>query len=72
MSPSSQQIQLAALTIIIALMTVVSFAYIFWKQPQSLHVSRDGIPFFTPAVIHPDTGETISVDELVEHFKKGG
>jgi hypothetical protein len=72
MSPSSQQKQLAALTIIIALMTVVSFAYIFWKQPKSLHVSRGGIPFFTPAVIHPDTGETISVDELVEHFKKGG
>ncbi len=72
MTRISSNTQLAALTIIISIMTVVSFAYIFWKQPQSLRVSRDGIPFFTPDVIHPDTGKPISVDELVDHFKSGG
>jgi len=52
-------------------MTVLSFAYIFWKQPESLRVSREGVPFFTPQVIHPDTGKPVSVDDLVHHFKTG-
>ena len=68
----SNNTQLAALTVVVSIMTVLSFAYIFWKQPESLHVSRDGIPFFTPDVIHPDTGKSISVDDLVDHFKTGG
>ncbi len=67
----SNNAQLAVLTTICSIMTVASFAYILWKQPESLHVSRDGIPFFTPDVIHPYTGKPISVDELVDHFKAG-
>jgi hypothetical protein len=72
MTVSAQQLQLAALALIVSLITVGSFTYILWKQPESLRLSRDGVPFFTPQVIHPDTGEIISVDELVEHFKKEG
>ena len=72
MARLSSNTQLAVLTIIVSIMTVVSFAYIFWKQPESLRVSRDGVPFFTPAVVNPDTGKPISVNELVDHFKSGG
>jgi hypothetical protein len=72
MTINVQQLQLAALALIVSLITVGSFTYILWKQPASLRQSRDGVPFFTPQVIHPDTGEAISVEELVEHFKKGG
>ena len=72
MARLSSNTQLAALTIIVSIMTVVSIAYIFWKQPESLRVSRDGVPFFTPDVINPDTGKPISVNELVDHFKSGG
>lgn len=68
----SSNTQLAALTIIVSIMTVASFAYIFWEQPESLRVSRDGIPFFTPDVIHPDSGKPISIEDLVDHFKTGG
>jgi len=67
----SSNTQLAILTAIISIMTVLSFAYIFWKQPESLRVSREGVPFFTPQVIHPDTGKPVSVDDLVHHFKTG-
>lgn len=72
MTDRSQQLQLAVLTVIVSVITVASFTYILWKQPASLRLSRDGVPFFTPQVIHPDTGEAISVDVLVEHFKKQG
>lgn len=68
----SNNTQLAALTVVISVMTVLSFAYIFIKQPESLRVSRDGIPFFTPDVIHPDTGKPIPVKDLIEHFKSSG
>jgi len=72
MTDRFQQIQLTALAVIVGLITVGSFVYISWKQPASLQRSRDGVPFFTPAVINPDTGNAISVDELVKHYKKGG
>ena len=65
------QTQLAILALIALLLTLGSFAYIAIKQPDSLRVSRDGVPFFIPPVIHPDTGEPISVEQLVEHFKSG-
>lgn len=71
MARISNNTQLAALTVIVSIMTVVTIAYIFLKQPESLRVSRDGVPFFTPDVINPDTGKPISVNELVDHFKSG-
>ena len=69
MSESAQHIQLNVIAVLATLITIGSFVYILWKQPESLRVSRDGVPFFTPAVIHPDTGQPISIDELVNHFK---
>jgi len=72
MSFSKADIQLTILATIAALMTVFSFTYIFWKQPEALRVTRDGVPFFTPDVINPDDGTAISVDELIQHFKKDG
>jgi len=72
MRDNLQQLQLTVLALIVSLITVGSFTYILWKQPESLRLSREGVPFFTPAVINPDTGEAISVEALVEHFKKGG
>lgn len=69
MKQISNNTQLAALTVVVSIMTVASFAYIFWKQPDSLRMSRAGVPFFTPDVIHPDTGKAIPVDDLVNHFK---
>lgn len=69
MSLKESNTQLKLLSIFCALLTVVCFAYIFWAQPESLRVSRDGVPFFTPKVINPDDGKSISVDELIQHFK---
>ena len=51
--------------------TVVSLTYIVVAQPESLRESRAGVPFFTPQVMDPDTGEGVSVDRLVQHFKSG-
>lgn len=68
MSEKLLHIQLGVLAVVATLVTVGSFAYVLWSEPASLHVSRNGVPFFTPPVEHPDTGEPVSVDELVRHL----
>jgi len=69
MFENSQSIQLAVLSILITCMTIACFAYIILQQPESLRMTRDGVPFFTPDVVHPDTGKPIPVNDLVDHFK---
>ena len=63
-------IQIKILAVFCTLLSVFSFAYIIWTQPESLRVSRDGVPFFTPQVINPDDGKPISLDELIQHYKR--
>ena len=50
-------------------MTVVTFFYMFTKTPESLKTSKNGVPFFTPDAIHPESGEILSIETLVKHFK---
>ena len=37
--------------------------------PQSLRVDRDGVPHFTPEVEHMITGEPVSMNELIKHYR---
>ncbi|MCB1759620.1 MAG: hypothetical protein KDI68_07530 [Gammaproteobacteria bacterium] len=54
---------------VIGLVCLVSLLYVLVAPPQSLRMSRDGIPFFTPPVAHPVSGEALDLGELVRHFK---
>ena len=36
---------------------------------QDLQMTRDGVPFFTPPVAHPETGEPLDLGELIRHYK---
>lgn len=49
--------------------TVVGIGYTLVYPPQSLRVDRDGVPHFTPQVEHPITGEGVSVNELIKHYR---
>ena len=49
--------------------TVVGIAYTLVYPPQSLRVDRDGVPHFTPQIEHPITGEGVSVNELIRHYR---
>lgn len=66
---TTQDKQLLAISILITIMTVVIFIYMFTKAPESLKTSKNGVPFFTPDAIHPESGEIISIEKLVKHFK---
>jgi len=48
---------------------LVGIGYTIVYPPQSLRVDRDGVPHFTPQVEHPITGEGVSVNELIKHYR---
>lgn len=61
--------QLLVISILLIIMTVVTFFFMFAKTPESLKISKNGVPFFTPDAIHPESGEILSIETLVKHFK---
>ena len=58
--------------IFICLITILSISvllYVYTFPPKSTRVSKNGVPFFTPYVTHPETGKALKVDMLVQHYK---
>lgn len=53
----------------ISLVCAAALAYVYAMPPESLRVTRDGVPFFTPPVVNPESGEPLDMGELVRHFK---
>ncbi len=53
----------------VAAVSVVALAYIYVVPPQSMRVSRDGVPHFTPRVEHPETGKALDMGELIRHYR---
>lgn len=57
--------------VIAAIVSGVGFLWMTFAPPPGLKADRNGIPYFTPPVTHPITGEAIPVDTLVRHYKGG-
>lgn len=56
----------------VAIAAVVSIGGYLWMTfapPPGLKATKDGVPYFTPPVIHPISGEAIPVETLVRHYK---
>ncbi len=49
--------------------TIVGIGWTLISPPQSLRVDRDGVPHFTPQVIHPITDEPVSINALIRHYR---
>lgn len=59
---------------LVALSAIIVFAglaYVYVRPPESMRVNRDGVPYYTPPVANPMTGEAIPVETLVTHYKGG-
>lgn len=52
-----------------AVIVVAGLAYVYVMPPESMRVNRDGVPYFTPPVVNPITGEAIPVEQLVRHYR---
>jgi hypothetical protein len=54
---------------LIAAVCLFSLIYVYVIPPPSLKLTREGVPFFTPPVAHPETGEPLDLRDLVRHFR---
>lgn len=59
------------LLILASIILVAGLAYVYVKPPENLRCNRDGVPYYTPPVIHPVSGEAVPVETLVKHYTKG-
>ncbi|WP_436640686.1 hypothetical protein [Microbaculum sp. FT89] len=48
---------------------VAGLGWMYVSPPPSMFVDRDGVPHFTPEVEHPITGEGVSVNKLIKHYR---
>jgi hypothetical protein len=54
---------------IAAVASAAGLAYVYVAPPESMRVTREGVPHHAPPVAHPLTGEPLALDALVRHFK---
>jgi hypothetical protein len=66
---SSGEIQMAVLSSLVLVMTVIGIGYIVVAQPDYLRKDRDGVPYFTPAVENPLSGEAVDMGTLIRHYR---
>ncbi len=56
-------------SILIGIISAVALVYVYAFPPESMQVSRNGVPHFTPPIVNPDTGESMDLDELIRHYR---
>jgi hypothetical protein len=58
--------------VLVALSAVASIGGFLWMTfapPPGMKATSDGVPYFTPPVIHPVSGEAVPMEALVRHYK---
>ena len=55
--------------IAVSAISLLALAYVYVFPPQSMFTSREGIPYFSAKVAHPETGEPLTLNELVRHYR---
>jgi hypothetical protein len=56
-------------SISIGIVSLAALIYVYAFPPESMQVSRNGVPHFMPPVTNPNSGESMSLDELVRHYR---
>lgn len=60
------------LRLLVSLSAIASIGGVLWMTfapPPGMKATKDGVPYFMPPVIHPVSGEPVTVDVLVRHYK---
>jgi len=66
-----QRLLMRLFVVIAAVLSVGGYLWMTLAPPEGLRVSRDGVPYFTPPVLHPVTGEAVPMANLIHHYKGG-
>ena len=67
MTPSRLIMNVYAWASLVVVVVGIGWTLVF--PPPSLRVDRDGVPHFTPQVEHMVTGEPVSMNELIKHYR---
>jgi hypothetical protein len=62
------------LRFLVALSAIASIGGMLWMTfapPPGMKATADGVPYLTPPVVHPVTGQPLPVETLVRHYKGG-
>ncbi len=51
------------------IISLAGIAAMLIAPPPSMRTDRDGVPYFTPQVENPETGATVSVNDLIRHYR---
>ena len=54
-----------------AIASIGGLLWMTFAPPPGMKATRDGVPYFTPPVIQPISGEVVPVETLVQHYKGG-
>jgi hypothetical protein len=57
------------LSVLVTAISIGGLSYIVIAQPDYLRADRDGVPFYTSQVEHPEGDQPVSLGELIRHFK---
>ena len=60
---------LAAFSGLITVLTVAALVYVYVAPLESMRLTRDGVSYYAPPVIHPETGKPLDLNELVRHYR---
>lgn len=55
-----------------AVAAIGGLGWMYVSPPPGMHVTRDGVPYLSPPVANPATGEAVPLERLVQHYKGGG
>ena len=61
--------QMAVFSGLVTMLTVVALVYVYVAPLESMRLTRDGVSYYAPPVIHPETGKPLDLNELVRHFR---
>lgn len=56
-------------SVLVGIISIAALVYVYAFPPESMRVSRNGVPHFTPSVINPETGEAMDLNDLVRHYR---
>lgn len=64
-----QRLLLRFLVAVSAVASIGGFLWMTFAPPPGMKATKDGVPYFTPPVVHPISGEAVPVENLVRHYK---
>lgn len=64
-----QRYLLRFLVLLSAIASIGGLLWMTFAPPPGMKVTKDGVPYFAPPVIHPVSGAAIPLDTLVRHYR---